>query len=165
MGFSGFLGSLVPSWPLRRRMIDLAGAIEHGMDLRWFIKPGMEEQTLLAAVRFSDYACVGRGIGRGVHGGAIETCLDEATAECAKTKLFPLATTAKIEFKISKPVEANVTYRVFCRVSKESMKGAMYEVTGEITDAKDESVRFALCTAQMANGPFFARKGGVGGPK
>ena len=41
-------------------------AISHGMDLRWFIKPGMEEQTLLAAVRFSDYACVGRGIGRGV---------------------------------------------------------------------------------------------------
>ena len=87
-------------------------ACEHGMDLRWFIKPGLDDKTLMAAVRFSDFACIGAGYMKGVHGGAVETCLDEATAECAKTKLFPVATTSKISFAIKRPLEAHTTYRV-----------------------------------------------------
>ena len=126
-------------------------AIEHGMDLRWFIKEGFEDQTLTAAVRFSADAMVGRGLATSIHGGAVETCLDEATAELAKSKLFPLATTAKIDFKISKPLEPNVTYRVYCHVLSENVKGISYDVAGEITDAAQDSVKYATCVAKMAN--------------
>ena len=69
-------------------------AIEHGMDLRWFIKPGFEDQTLVGAVRYGDMAMVGRGCGTSVHGGAVETALDEATAECAKSKVRAVAPTS-----------------------------------------------------------------------
>eukprot|EP00966_Prymnesium_polylepis_P240464 5560829-Prymnesium_polylepis.1 len=62
-------------------------ACEHGMDLRWFIKEGFADQTLLAAVRFSEYAQVGRGHGTSVHGGGVESALDEATAELCKSKV------------------------------------------------------------------------------
>ena len=121
------------------------------MDLRWFIKPGFEDKTVVAAVRFSDFAMVGRGLGTSVHGGAVETCLDETTAECAKAKCFPLASTAKIELKILKPVQPNVTYRVFAKVENERVKGLSYDVYGELTDAKDEKVKYATCVALMAN--------------
>lgn len=130
-------------------------AIAHGMDLRMFIKPGFADKELLAGVRFSDFAKIGYGrhpaCGGTVHGGAVETCLDEATAECAKSKLFPMATTSKIEFKINKPVFANVTYRVYCKVEKERVKDLMYEVSGVLTDAKQDNVVYATCLAIMAN--------------
>ncbi len=130
------------------------GALEHGFDLRWFIMEGLEDRTLSAAVRFSEEAMIGRGIpSTSVHGGAVETCLDEATAELAKSKLFPMATTAKIEFKISKPIQPRVTYRVHCRVEKEYVAGVSYDVVGQITDAKDHKAVYAVCTAKMAN-PF-----------
>jgi hypothetical protein len=131
-------------------------SIGHGMDLRMFIKPGFAEpRDLIAGVRFSDFAKIGYGrhasCGGTVHGGAVETCLDEATAECAKTKLFPMATTSKIEFKITKPIFANVTYRVYCKVEKERVKDLMYEVSGVLTDAKQDDVVYATCLAIMAN--------------
>ena len=74
------------------------------MDLRMFFDRGLDDVQVWGAVRYGDYACIGRGFGNGVHGGAIESCLDELTAECAKVKLFPTATTSRIEFKIKKPV-------------------------------------------------------------
>ena len=130
-------------------------AIQHGMDLRWFIHEGFgakkEGETLMGAVRYSESACIGRGFGTSVHGGAVETCLDEATAELAKTKLFPQATTAKIEFKINKPVQPHVTYRVFCEVTKENVPNVSYEVRGEITEAMSETNVLAVCNAKMAN--------------
>ena len=127
--------------------------IAHGMDLRLFIKPGFEEPLeLIAGVRFSDYAKIGYGLKfTSVHGGAVESCLDEATAECAKSKLFPLATTSKIEFKIKRPLVPNTTYRVYCKVVQERVKGLMYEVSGEITDTKTETDVYATCLATMAN--------------
>jgi len=131
------------------------GAIEHGMDLRWFIKEGFDDKTLIAAVRFSDEAMIGRGTQTSVHGGAVESCLDEATAELAKTKLFPMALTAKIEFKISKPVEPNVTYRVLCTIEKENAPGVSYEVKGVITSATNEKEVIATCMAKMANSAAF----------
>ena len=82
-------------------------AIEHGLDLRMFVHPGFESKTLEAAVRFGDFACIGRGLGTSVHGGAVESALDEATAELAKIKLFPMATTYAIDFKIKKAVRAD----------------------------------------------------------
>ena len=133
-------------------------AIEHGMDLRWFVSEDAADQTLTAAVRFSDFACIGRGHATGVHGGAVETCLDEATAECAKTKLFPMASTGKIEFQIKKPVQPNVTYRVKCYVKSEKQKGMLYDVVGELLDADRDDDKYAVCTALMANAPAFAKE-------
>ena len=125
-------------------------AIAHGLDLRWFIKPGFEEPlSLVAAVRFSQYAQIGRGFDISVHGGAIETCLDEATAECAKCKLFPMAITYSIEFKIKKPVAPNATYQVRCVVEKEHIKGLKYDVVGKLCDASGEE--YAGCKAVMVN--------------
>ena len=115
-----------------------------------FIRPGLEERVLVAAVRFSEFACVGRGHKTSVHGGAVESCLDEATAELAKTKLFPLATTYSIEFKIAKPVQPNVTYRVHCEVLKEGITDIKYDVVGRLTST-DEREEFAKCTAVMVN--------------
>ena len=62
-----------------------------------------------------------------------------------------MATTAKIEFKISKPLQPNVTYRVFCHVARENVQGVSYDVAGEITDAGDDKIKFATCLAKMAN--------------
>ena len=131
-------------------------SIGHGLDLRWFIEPGFDSKAgdLTAAVRFSQYAEIGRGHGIGIHGGAIETCLDESTAECAKSKLFPMATTSDISFKIQKPVMANTTYRVYCKVVKERLKGIAYEVSGEITDTEKPEIKFATCTCTMVNAPL-----------
>lgn len=126
-------------------------AIEHGIDLRWFIKEGFDDQTLIGAVRFNDQAQIGRGTMTSIHGGAVETCLDEATAELAKAKLFPMATTARIEFRITKPILPAVTYRVHCHVANENVKGISYDLAGEITDSKDSSIKFATCVAKMAN--------------
>ena len=127
-------------------------AIEHGMDLRWFIKPDPSDHTLHAAVRFSENAMIGRGVpGTSIHGGACESCLDEATAELAKSKLFPLATTAKIEFRILKPVLPHVTYGVRCWVKEVNVKGVSYDIAGELTDATDDKVVYVACVAKMAN--------------
>ena len=94
-------------------------AAAHGLDLRLFIRPGQEHKKLEAAVRFGDAAKIGTGFDAvGVHGGAIETALDEATAELAKSKLFPMASTYSIEFKIKKPVQTHTTYRIVCAVEK-----------------------------------------------
>ena len=130
--------------------------IAHGMDLRCFIRPGFSEpHELLAGVRFSDHAKIGYGrsipCGGTVHGGAVQTCLDEATAECARSKLFPMATTSKIEFKINKPVLSNVTYRVYCKVERQRVKNVLYEVSGILTDSKRQDVVHATCLALMAN--------------
>lgn len=136
-------------------------AYTHGMDLRWFIKPGFTDITLVAAVRFSDFAQVGRGHATSVHGGAVESCLDEATAELVKSKLFPMATTASISFEIKKPIQPHTTYRVFCKVLNERVKGIAYDIEGVITSAKDETELFAKCVAKMANAPALAAQTGA----
>ena len=135
------------------------GAVEHGIDLRWFIRPGFDERVLLGAVRFSEAACIGCGFPKSsVHGGCIETCLDEVTAEVTKSKLFPLATTAKIEFKISRPVQPGVTYRVQAAVKEEVVEGISYNVEGVITDPHDHNQKYAWCMAKMANAFSFGRQ-------
>lgn len=126
-------------------------ATQHGMDLRMFINPGTEEQTLQAVVRFGDYAMIGRGFkGMTVHGGAIETCLDETTAELVKFKLYPMAATTSITFNIKKAVETQTTYLIKCEVVKEMIKNIKCEVTGKLTDMQGSL--FADCTAVLVNG-------------
>ena len=75
----------------------------------------------------------------------------EATAECAKTKLFPVAATAKIQFAIKKAVQPHVTYKIYCKVEKENAPGVSYDVSGRLCDANDEAKVHATCLATMAN--------------
>ena len=107
----------------------------HGLDLRWFIRPGLEDKALYGAVRFSERATFGVGLEGSVHGGAIETCIDECTAECVKTKLYPLVLTSSIECKMKKELKPNVTYRVMARIDKERVANQICEVVAEITDS------------------------------
>ena len=55
-------------------------------------EPGAGEElgALRGAVRFGDGAAIGNGFFTTAHGGAIETALDEATAELVR-RLFPPA--------------------------------------------------------------------------
>ena len=100
-------------------------------------------------------AQVGRGFpGSSVHGGAVETALDESTAECAKARLFPLASTYAIEFKIKKPVQVHTTYQIRCEVVEEHVRDVKYVVSGELFDyASNPPTVFATCRATMVNPP------------
>mmetsp|Transcript_8762 Transcript_8762/g.17646 ORF Transcript_8762/g.17646 Transcript_8762/m.17646 type:complete len:317 (+) Transcript_8762:75-1025(+) len=130
-------------------------ACSHGIDLRFFVLPG-KEPKLLGALRFSDGALIGRGFaGTSVHGGAVETALDEATAECCKCKIFPVASTVKIEFKISRRVVPQTTYRVECELLKILSANLKCDVAGRIIeldpDTRGNQVVVASCVATMAN--------------
>lgn len=68
-------------------------ACASGLDLRLFYlppAPGEQWATLQGAVRLGDGAAIGDGFYMGAHGGAIESVLDEATAELAKVEWKPL---------------------------------------------------------------------------
>ena len=113
-----------------------------------FIKPGAE-QKLVGALRFGDYAMIGRGApNSSIHGGAVETALDEATAECAKSKLYSVAVATSIEFKITKAVQ-QTTYLVECEVTKK-MSDIRHEIMGYIKDA-DGKVTVATAKAVLAD--------------
>ena len=133
-------------------------ACKHGMDLRMFIEPGFKSKTLKAAVRFSDYACIGRGLAPSVHGGAIESAMDEATAETAKSKLFPYATTVSLDFKIKKAPQPHTTYLLKCEVTKEHLEHIKYDVTCEMRAIDDDGQEIGgikglmgSCLAVMVN--------------
>lgn len=146
----GFAFQQVPSgW------VSGSSACGHGIDLRFFVQEG-NEPKLLGALRFSDGAVIGKGFpGTSVHGGAVETALDEATAECCKCKLFPVAITVKIEFKIARRVLPQTTYLVECELTKWLSANLKCEVTGRILepepDARGKDVLIASCLATMAN--------------
>ena len=125
-------------------------ACMHGMDLRTFIKPGFEEKKMDAAVRFSERVTFAVGLNGSVHGGAIETCFDEITAECAKAKCFPLVLTSKIECKMIKELKPYTTYRVTAKVDNERVPGKIVEVSAEITDTSAHDV-LATCKTTIVN--------------
>ena len=108
-------------------------------------------------MRFSQWACIGRGHApTSAHGGAIESALDEATAEMAKAKLFPMATTVDAKFKIKKAVQFNTTYLIRCVITNEAIKDVKYEITGTIypIDTAGFAVEkevLAVCVATMVN--------------
>ena len=107
------------------------------------------------------YAVARRPIaGTSVHGGAVETALDEATAECCKCKLFPVAATVSISFKISRRVLSQTTYRVECELIKWLSNNLKCDVAGRIVELEpDGTVKFergkavvvASCVATLAN--------------
>ena len=56
-------------------------------------KEGQEWGTLTGAARLGEQAAIGYGAWVTAHGGAIESLLDESTAEVAKMALSPIMST------------------------------------------------------------------------
>ena len=82
-------------------------AAKHGLDLRCFIDERFSREDtagarLKAVVRFGQAASIGNGLS--AHGGAIETALDEATAELAKATQGVMCYTTSANFQLKQKV-------------------------------------------------------------
>jgi acyl-coenzyme A thioesterase PaaI-like protein len=104
---------------------------------------------LTAAVRFGEGAAIGSGHWLSAHGGAISTALDEATAELVKITHAPLATTAEISYKLTRPVDLNVSHRIECEVTEVRGGGLKIVVKGELFNP--DELLCATCMATLAN--------------
>lgn len=108
---------------------------------------------MLGCVRFGDGAAIGSGANRfylTAHGGAIETVLDEATAEIGKMCFAPFLSTVEATFRIKKPVPLHTTLMVQCTVTQQ--RGIRLWVTGTIMEAEDQgSGVLAQCDAVLVN--------------
>lgn len=80
------------------------------------------------------------------HGGAVESLLDEATAELAKMEWAPTLATLEAAFKIKKAVPLNTSLRVQCEIT--AVRGVRCWVQGSITDEAGKIV-YATCEAQL----------------
>jgi len=134
-------------------------ACASGLDLRCFIDlqsltaGGSDGDTtvgsrLSAAVRFGDAASIGNGFS--AHGGAIETSLDEATAELAKMTQGVMCFTTEANFKLKQKVELHKTYLIEATVTKLGIRGMRVFIEAELKDPDSGQVA-ALCSVQMAN--------------
>ena len=80
-------------------------AVDHGFEYRAFFRSGGSERKTFGAVRFGDGARADcSGFDDYVHGGAIQTLLDEVTAECAMVNVCVLPTTVEAKFKMLRKV-------------------------------------------------------------
>lgn len=104
--------------------------------------------TVRGAVRFGDGASIGAGHWLPAHGGAIETVLDEATAEAAKVGVSHMVSTTEISVRIGRPVPLHASLEV--RAAVASVRGARVVVDGAIADpASGEEL--ATCVAVLAD--------------
>lgn len=127
---------------------------KRGIDLRLFY----EEDTRMVkgCVRFNANASIGKGFSLPVHGGAIETVLDESTAEMGKIAAFPFLATRKISFEIKKSVPMDVSLYVECSLM--NIKGLRCRVHGKILDAMVDGAVLAECDAELVNMVAFVDK-------
>jgi hypothetical protein len=128
-------------------------AAHHGLDMRTYLHGHTADlesgNRLTAAVRFGEGAAIGSGHWLSAHGGAISTALDEATAELVKITHAPLATTAEISYKLTRPVDLNVSHRIECEVTEVRGGGLKIVVKGELFNP--DELLCATCTATLAN--------------
>jgi hypothetical protein len=137
-------------------------AAQRGIDLRMFYQEPTEQSgggngngTLACAVRFGDGAAIGTGnFYLSAHGGAIETCLDEATAELGKCDFAPFLATKEITFQILRPLPLHTTMLVRCKITQ--MKGIRCYVSGTIETVDTHEV-LASCTCQLVDMVHFIK--------
>lgn len=126
-------------------------AARSGVDLRLFYlerQTGETHGTVQGAVRFGGGASIGNGFWISAHGGAIETVLDEATAELAKMDFVPVVSTVEAAFKIKKAVPLHTSLLVQCSIKEQ--RGIRCWVEGQLCSADKQTV-FATCDAQLVN--------------
>jgi len=128
---------------------------QRGIDLRLFFDESARK--VVGLVRFDERnASIGAGFGLSVHGGAIQTALDEATAEAGKMFAFPFLATRKISHEIRKPVPSERTLVVKTAVT--GIAGLRCFVSGEICDVDDDTgteVVLASAEAELVNMVYF----------
>lgn len=122
-------------------------ACKAGLDLRYFYKPGKPHGQLAGAVIFGDKARIGLRLSRDAHGGAIETALDEVTAELVKIDVAPFATTVEAKFKIKQAVPTGKTLRVRATIKGEKLFRVF--VSGSLLTMENEEL--ATCEAEVIN--------------
>ena len=131
-----------------------SAAVGGRIDLRCFLRlsPSVADTDgagakLEAAVRFGDSASIGNGMS--AHGGAIETALDEATAELCKATQGPMCLTTTAEFKLKKQVALHETHLIEAEIVKLGIRGMRIFVDATMKDGGGQVV--AQCSAQLAN--------------
>ncbi|CAL8465494.1 g5030 [Coccomyxa elongata] len=125
-------------------------AAQAGFDMRLFYKEkGIGEQhgSILGAARLGDRASIGNGYWMSAHGGAVESLLDEATAELGKMEFSPMLSTIEADFKIKKSVPLHTTLRIECQIKE--IKGMRCWVDGVVKDMS--GVLLASCVAQLVD--------------
>jgi len=118
---------------------------ERGIDLRYF-HVGRELHGLL---RYNEKATIGAELLMSCHGGAVESVLDEATAELMKIQHSPNTVTRKFTASILKPVPAFETLVVGCTYTKELAGGLVIVIEGTISDSS--GALLARATAEMVD--------------
>lgn len=126
-------------------------AAESGLEYRAFFEPGSAKRKTFGAVRFSSSARADEdGFDDFVHGGAIQSLLDEATAECAMATVCVLPTTAEASFKILKKVVPDKSLLFECEVVEELIPKIKFKVVGKLLEPESDAL-LAQCTATIAN--------------
>ncbi|KAL1523744.1 hypothetical protein AB1Y20_018672 [Prymnesium parvum] len=128
------------------------GAAQHGMEYRAFFEPGpTAPQKIYGAVRFSPDACADAdGVDKYVHGGAIQTILDEVAGQCAMIKVCVLPAMVEATFKMMKRVSPDVTYIFESEVVEELVKGLKYKLLSALIDPATNTP-IATCNGIIAN--------------
>ncbi|QDZ24898.1 hypothetical protein HOP50_15g74420 [Chloropicon primus] len=131
-----------------------SAAANSRIDLRCFLYVGGETSDgssvgsrLEGAVRFGDNASIGNGFS--AHGGAVETVLDEATAELCKATQGVMCYTTQADFKLKQPVALHKTYAIEAEITKLGIRGMRIFVDARLKD--DQGNEAAVCSVQLAN--------------
>ena len=145
-----------------------AAAAHRGIDLRLFYQePDLQQENgssgkIVGAVRFGEGAAIGVGFHLSAHGGAIETVLDEATAELGKIEFAPFLSTREATFSIRKPVPLHTTLAVKCKVTQRKGIRCWVEGSIEVVAANDGDIEgsgeiLATCQAQLVDMTHFIK--------
>lgn len=108
-------------------------------------------------VRFSDNAAIASGFWTSAHGGAVETVLDECTAEICKISQAATGTTISATFSIKKPCPLNASLLV--EASVESVVSNGLRINTEATLKNLDGTVYATAKAQLVDMAKIARGG------
>jgi hypothetical protein len=77
---------------------------------------------------------------------------EHRSGSCRRTRILPCALLAwAAAYRVPLARAARIVARGWLQVENERVKGVSYDISGEITDAKDEKTVYASCLAKMAN--------------
>lgn len=147
VGGSGQLELVNDSWGVGNE------ACVKGIDLRYFLDVSTidnpEGNRLVGAVRFADTTAIGTGFWTSAHGGAVETVLDEITAEIVKICQAATGVTIEAKFTLKKACPLNTTLLCEATTTKSQSDGFRIHTEGKITDP--DGTLYASCQAQLVD--------------
>lgn len=129
-----------------------------GLDIRMWWDTSIEPpdgskvgMRILCAVRFGNPPLINirPGTTLGIHGGAIQSVMDEITAQCVRINAVPGCTTRQISHTISASVQAYVTYSCECVIENVKNDSCIFVSRGTLKDPLGKSV--AISKADMVD--------------